>query len=448
MKLGRGVLAAIVVAGLPGFVHAQVLPQVQLPQLPVETPLNVDGTLNRTLELADPERLRQLRVRDLLRRNRDVVEADPRGAPIVRSEIAALSPTEDALRQAQGRGFEIARRRVLEGLDVEVVILRAPEGVSTRRAIRDLQRIDPQGTYDFNHLYFESGEVTGTAPTAAQAASTAPTAGIRVGLIDGGVEGAHPAFNGTSIQQHGCSAPIPTAHGTAVASLLVGSAGDFHGAAPNALLYSADVYCGQASGGAVDAVVDAFAWMARERVPVINVSLVGPANRILEGVVRVVVARGHVIVAAVGNDGPSSPPLYPAAYPGVIGVTGVDARNRVLVEACRGTHVAFAAPGAEMSAATLAQAYVVVRGTSFAAPIVAGLLATRINEPDVSKASSAIALLASHALDLGSKGQDRIYGKGLVGAQLRMPASLAKSGIPAKAGIHPASPGGLPRSRE
>jgi subtilisin family serine protease len=427
MKLGGGVLATIVVAGLPGFAHAQILPQVQLPQLPVETPLDVDGTLNRTLELTDPQRLRQLRVRDLLRRNRDVIEADPRGAPIVRSEIAALSPTEDALRQAQGRGFEIARRRVLEGLDVEVVILRAPEGVSTRRAIRDLQRIDPEGTYDFNHLYFESGEVTGTASTTTRAASTASTAGTRVGLIDGGVDAAHPAFKGTTIQQHGCSAPMPTAHGTAVASLLVGSAGDFHGAAPNASLYSADVYCGQVSGGAVDAVVDAFAWMSRERVPVINVSLVGPANRILEGVVRVVVARGHVIVAAVGNDGPSSPPLYPAAYPGVIGVTAVDARNRVLVEACRGTHVAFAAPGAEMSAATLAQAYVVVRGTSFAAPIVAGLLATQINEPHMPKASSAIAVLASHALDLGSKGQDRIYGKGLVGTKLRMPANLASN---------------------
>lgn len=449
VNAGR-ILAAVaaIAAGLANPAYAQLLPQVQLPQLPVETPLDVDSTVNRTLEMTDPQRLRQLRVRELLRRNRNIVEADPRGAPIVRSEIAALSPTEETLRLAQGRGFAIARRRVLEGLDVEVVILRAPQGMSTRRAIRDLQRGDPQGIYDFNHLYLQSGESAGSVPAGTESSSTASAAGIRVGLIDGGVEAAHPAFHATRIRQHGCTAPIPTAHGTAVASLLVGSAGEFRGAAPNAWLYSADVYCGQASGGAVDTIVDAFAWMSRERVPVINVSLVGPANRILEGIVRAVVARGHIIVAAVGNDGPGSPPLYPAAYPGVIGVTAVDTRNRVLVEACRGAHVAFAAPGAEMAAATLAQSYAVVRGTSFAAPIVAGLLAAQMTEPDATKAASAIALLATQALDLGSKGQDRIYGRGLVGGQLRMPANLAKSVGPAKAGVHAASPDGFPPSRE
>lgn len=421
-------VGVLVFAAMTSPARAQILPQVELPQVPLEMPLGVEETFNRTLERADPQKLRQLRVRELLRRNRHVVEADPRGAPIVRSEIAALSPAEDALRQAQGRGFEIVRRRALEGLGAEVVILRAPQGMSTRRALRDLRRDDPQGTYDFNHLYFESGETDGAAVPATEAATLGVSAApARVGLIDGGIDTSHPAFQRTSVRQHGCDAQVPTAHGTAVASLLVGSAGEFHGAAPDAQLYSADVYCGQASGGAVDAVVDAFAWMSRERVPVINVSLVGPANRILEGVVRAVAARGHLIVAAVGNDGPGAPPLYPAAYPAVIGVTAVDARNRVLVEACRGSHVAFAAPGSDMSAATLEQSFAVVRGTSFAAPIVAGLLAAHVTDPDSEQASSAIALLVSRALDLGSKGRDRIYGNGLVGTELRMPASLASN---------------------
>ena len=66
------------------------------------------------------------------------------------------------------------------------------------------------------------------------------------------------------------------------------------------------------TGGAVDAVAAAFGWMARERVAVINVSLVGPRNALLERVVKTLVSRGHLIVAAVGNDGPAAPPLYPA----------------------------------------------------------------------------------------------------------------------------------------
>ena len=59
----------------------------------------------------------------------------------------------------------------------------------------------------------------------------------------------------------------------------------------------------------------------------INVSLVGPRNALLERVVASLVSRGHLIVAAVGNDGPAAPPLYPAAYDGVVGVTAVDQRS-------------------------------------------------------------------------------------------------------------------------
>ena len=118
----------------------------------------------------------------------------------------------------------------------------------------------------------------------------------------------------------------------------------------------------------------------REKVPVINVSLVGPPNRVLEGVVQRVIAGGHIVVAAVGNDGPAAAPLYPAAWPGVVGVTGVDARRRVLVEAERGAQVKFAAPGAQMAAAKSPSGYTLVRGTSFAAPIVAGLLALNLSD--------------------------------------------------------------------
>ena len=93
----------------------------------------------------------------------------------------------------------------------------------------------------------------------------------------------------------------------------------------------------------------AFGWMARERVAVINVSLVGPRNKLMERVVKTLVSRGHLIVAAVGNDGPAAPPLYPASYDGVIGVTAVDEKHRVLIEACRGKQVDFAAQGADIA---------------------------------------------------------------------------------------------------
>ena len=181
-----------------------------------------------------------------------------------------------------------------------------------------------------------------------------------------------------------------------------------------------------ATGGAVDAVADAFAWMSRERVPVINISLVGPANGLLEQLVRLVTTRGHIVVAAVGNDGPGAPPLYPAAYPAVIAVTGVDAHRRVLIEACRGSHVDFAAPGADMAAAGLEAEFSLVRGTSFAAPIAAGLFARELTEVDRARADAAVAALTSQAIDLGTRGPDKVYGNGLVGDSLRPSPELAK----------------------
>jgi subtilisin family serine protease len=123
--------------------------------------------------------------------------------------------------------------------------------------------------------------------------------------------------------------------------------------------------------------VRALRWLASKRPQVINISLVGPPNQLVQRAVAAVRGRGINIVAAVGNDGPAAPPQYPASYPGVIAVTGVDARGRALAEAGRAAHLDFAAPGADMAAALPGQGYANVRGTSFAAPLATARLAVR-----------------------------------------------------------------------
>lgn len=435
VPMGAKILACLLplILAQPLVAEAQVvLPGVRLPAGGLQNlPLNTQRTLSGLSNDLDPRRLEDLRllhVRDLLRTHRREVEADPNGAPILRGEVVAFSPTDAALERARAAGFNVARERVLDGLDARLVVLQAPRGMSTRRALERLRGLDPDGAYDFNHLYMDSGVVgkeAGEPPVGAAQAPTHSDVAVRVGLVDGGVDTSHAVFRDIVIHQHGCSGtPVPAAHGTAVASLMIGRSPQFHGAAPGSELYSADVYCGSATGGAVDAVADALAWLVRERVPVINVSLVGPPNAMLENVVRMVIARGHVIVAAVGNDGPAAPPLYPASYPDVVGVTAVDAHQRALLEACRGKQVKFSAPGADMSAANPAQSYAVVRGTSFASPIVAGLLAEALSQPDRAAAQRAVSDLAAHAVDLGAPGPDPIYGFGLVGGDLRPELAL------------------------
>jgi hypothetical protein len=431
-------LLPLILAQLP-MAEAQVaLPGGRLTGLPGVLnglPLSADRTLSGLSADLEPRRLqdlRRLRIRDLIRSHPKEIEADPNGAPLVRGEVAAFSPADAALEKARAAGFVILRERELDGLDARIVILKVPDRVSTGRALRQLRGLDPDGTYDFNHLYLDSGTLHSVRDARASEPRTPmidqPVAAAKIGLVDDGVDATHAVFRDIVIHRHGCSgAPLPAAHGTAVASLMIGRSARFHGAAPGFELYAADVYCGLSTGGAVDAVADALAWLVREQVPVINVSLVGPPNAMLENVVRMVTARGHVIVAAVGNDGPAAPPLYPASYPDVVGVTAVDARQRVLLEACRGTQVKFSAPGADMSAANPAQRYAMVRGTSFASPIVAGLLAEVLHEPDKDAADRAVAALAAHAVDLGAPGRDPVYGFGLVGGDLRPELALAGS---------------------
>jgi minor extracellular protease Epr len=95
-----------------------------------------------------------------------------------------------------------------------------------------------------------------------------------------------------------------------------------------ATLYSANVFGGEAALGlaaGADALVRALDWMAAEEVRFVNLSLAGPYNKLLDLAVERAAARGLILVAAVGNDGPEAEPMYPAGFSGVIAVTAVDA---------------------------------------------------------------------------------------------------------------------------
>jgi subtilisin family serine protease len=414
------------------------LPTSSLPDLPDRGPppapaplraLPQDLAQTAGVALSD---VRRLAAERLIREHPEAVETDDQGSPVVRGEVLALAPSSAALEAARRAGFRIGARTSEPALGLDSVTLLAPRGLSAREAVRRLRALDPQGAYDFDHLYQESGETAAAAADAGASAHGASARGARLGLVDGSVEASHPALRGVRLQQaaFGQGGARVTAHATAVASLLVGAEGPFRGAAPGASLLVADVYGPTPAGGSAQAIVKGLGWLAQNRAAVINISLVGPPNLVLAAAVRGLVARGVLLVAAVGNDGPAAPPLYPAAYPGVVAVTGVDARRQALPEAGRGPYVAFAAPGAQMAAAGLDGGFVAVRGTSFAAPIVAGELARELPSPDPAAARRALDRLAAQAVDLGAPGRDPVYGVGLVGFELRTdPARVGARGL-------------------
>ena len=352
------------------------------------------------------------------------LDRDPRGELIVRAELLA-QPSSPAARDALlAAGFAALREDALDGLDAELVVLKAPPGLGLAEALARARALDPAGAYDFHHVYLGSGSVG--APTAGSSPPAPPRAEAegapRVGLIDSGVDDAHPVLRHAALRRHGCDdAAHPAPHGTAVASLLVGADEHFHSALPRAMLVAGDAYCDAATGGSVEAVARELAWMARMRVAVVNVSLVGPANEVLRRLVERAVSQGMLIVAAVGNDGPAAPPLYPASWPGVVGVGAVDGQLRLLPEGARGPQVMVVAPGADMAAAAAGtRVFAPVRGTSFAAPLVAGLLAADYQVASPEGARAAIARLVATARDLPRAPRDGI-GRGLVAETLRTP---------------------------
>ena len=321
--------------------------------------------------------LRRERLRTFVRQNRETLDIDDAGNPIRRDVVIGIGLSADQIERAKAAGFAVLGGDVIDGIDLITTILTPPRGKPARKAIEMLQAADPQGAYTLDHIYEPARAPLRPMKGEAAAGGAAASTGPRIGLIDGGI-GSHPAFANATIQQRGFAGEArPSGHGTAVASLIVGNSGAFHGAAIGALLMAADVYGGSPANGSADAIVRAMGWLAQGGAKVINISLVGPPNPLLAAGIRSLQQQGIVVVAAVGNDGPASPPQYPASYPGVVAVTAVDAKGKALFEAGKPLHLDFAAPGADMVGAVPGGKWERLRGTSFAAPFVAARIAMR-----------------------------------------------------------------------
>ena len=157
-------------------------------------------------------------------------------------------------------------------------------------------------------------------------------------------------------------------------------------------------------------------WAADQGARVVNMSFAGPPDPRLHDALAKAYKKGMVLIAAAGNAGPNSPPLYPGADPNVIAVTATDSRDALFPGANRGNYIAVAAPGVDVFAPAPDGTYQLTTGTSVAAAEVSGVAALLIERNPALTPAAVRKILMDTAKHLGPKARDPDFGAGLVNA--------------------------------
>jgi hypothetical protein len=252
-----------------------------------------------------------------------------------------------------------------------------------------------------------------------QAHALAKGDGVMVAVIDSGIDATHPELVGAVAQSYDTlSSPMtPHKHGTAIAGLIAAH-GKLMGSAPAARILAIRAFDGSGASaqGTTFNILKALDWAATHGAQVINMSFAGPPDAALHRSIVAAHKKGIVLVAAAGNAGPQSPPLYPAADPDVISVTATDAEDKLFAQSNRGRHIAVAAPGEQILVAIPDGSYEVASGTSYSAAEISGVVALMLERRHDLSPDKVRNLLMATAKDLGPKGRDIMFGAGLADA--------------------------------
>ncbi|HLA20515.1 MAG TPA: S8 family serine peptidase [Pseudolabrys sp.] len=251
---------------------------------------------------------------------------------------------------------------------------------------------------------------------------------ILVAVIDSGIDASHPELAGAVAQTFDTleTPAAPHKHGTAIAGLIAAH-GKLLGSAPRAQILAIRAFdpAGSSAEGTTFNILKGLDWAAANGARVINMSFAGPTDPAVRRSLAAARKKGIVLVAAAGNAGAKSPPLYPAADPNVIAVSATDADDKLFEQSNRGRHIALAAPGAQILVAIPDGGYEVASGTSYSAAEVSGIVALMLERKGDLTPGKVRAILLATAKDLGPKGPDLMFGAGLADAYAAVTAESA-----------------------
>lgn len=268
---------------------------------------------------------------------------------------------------------------------------------------------------------------------------------VTIAIVDTGIDLAHVEFagrivggrlgKGRDFVNADDVAQDDDGHGTHVAGIAAAASDNatgIAGVAPRCSIMPVKVLDAHGEGTSFD-VAEGIKWAADEGADVINLSLQFETypGAVLLNAVRYARAADALVVAAAGNTGQET--AYPAAFPGVLGVSAVTTAHAIADFSSRGRGIDLAAPGVWVWSTRLGGGFTPMQGTSMAAPFVSGVAAlVRSLDASLSADEVAARLIAS-AVDLGAPGRDDLYGAGLLnaaGALARTVASVGDDDVP------------------
>ena len=433
---GFGTGAAIGLAigtALPAIVHA--LPRDEPP--PGGGRFIDDGSVNEPIDRAHRKPRRRAAPRRTTQRG-------PSGAPpagetrLIPDEVVIELSNAATARQitALQRRFRLQRieshRFALSG--TTFYRWRIPDRRSVPAVIRSLEQDRLVASAQPNYLYVLQQTETQTASEGnaaqyalaklhlPQAHQLAKGDDVRVAVIDSAIDLDSPELAGSIAGSFDTlkSPRKPHAHGTSIAGLIAAH-GQLTGVAPSAKILAVRAFDPNASGaqgaeGSTFNVLKGLDWAVQNKARIVNMSFAGPADPALHRALQAVHKKGIVLIAAAGNAGAKSPPLYPAANPEVIAVSATDAEDKLLEQSNRGRQIALAAPGKDILVALPDGGVEVSSGTSYSAAEVSGVAALLIQRDGKLSPDKLRRLLEKTAQDIGPKGRDPLFGFGLVNA--------------------------------
>lgn len=246
-------------------------------------------------------------------------------------------------------------------------------------------------------------------------------ANVTVAVLDTGVKASHPDLSGKVAKGFNAITNKPGAqsddngHGTFIAGMI---AGKFNGAgvvgiAPNARILPVKVLNADGIGDSDD-IAQGIIWAVDNGADVINMSFgADSTNKLEAAAIDYAHGAGVTLVAAAGNEGVKQV-LYPAGYPGVLGVGATDSNNVLAKFSNQGSHVDVVAPGQGILSTFNEGNYTWTSGTSMSTAYVSGVAALAISYSPGAGGEPLAQQIEMTATDLGPAGSDTAYGMGLV----------------------------------